>query len=60
MGENDKTFPIKLAKQMLNQFSCDTEFVTIKNASLLPHEEKPEEVTKEILRFIKRDTPSNI
>ena len=59
-GENDKTFPIKLAKQMLNQFSCDTEFVAIKDASLLPHEEKPEEVIKEILRFIKRDTPSNI
>jgi len=26
----------------------------------LPHEEKPDEVIKEILKFIKRNTPPNI
>jgi len=56
-GEDDKTFPIKLGMQMLNQFSCETEFVTIKNASLLPHEEKPDEVIKEILKFTKNKSP---
>ena len=54
-GENDKTFPIKLGKQMLNQFSVETEFITIENTSLLPHEEKPNEVVNAILNFVKRE-----
>lgn len=54
-GENDKTFPIKLAKQMINQFSSETKFVTIKNASLLPHEEKPNEVVNAILNFVRKE-----
>lgn len=54
-GENDRTFPIKLGRQMIHQFSSETKFVTIKNASLLPHEEKPDEVVKEILNFIKKE-----
>ncbi len=54
-GEDDKTFPIKLGKQMLNQFSLETEFVTIENASLLPHEEKPNEVVNAILNFVKKE-----
>jgi len=52
-GENDKTFPIKLAKQMVGQFKSEIEFITIKNSSLLPHEEKPDEVAKAILQFMK-------
>jgi len=54
-GEKDKTFPMKLGKQMVSQFSSETDFVIIKNASLLPHEEKPNEVIREILNFIKRE-----
>jgi len=54
-GEKDKTFPMKLGKQMVSQFSSETDFVIIKNASLLPHEEKPNEVIREILKFIKRE-----
>ncbi|MEM8527507.1 MAG: alpha/beta hydrolase [Bacteroidota bacterium] len=54
-GESDKTFPIKLGKQMLEQFSTETQFITIKNASLLPHEEKPYEVISAILNFVKKD-----
>ncbi|MEM9856349.1 MAG: alpha/beta hydrolase [Bacteroidota bacterium] len=57
-GENDKTFPIKLGKQMINQFSVETEFVTIKNASLLPHEERPNEVISAILNFVKKESDS--
>jgi len=54
-GENDKTFPIKLGRQMLNQFGCHTEFVEIKNASLLPHEEKPNKVVNAILNFVEKE-----
>src|SRR5690606_22089105 len=39
-GEDDKTFPIRFASEMKNQFT-NAQFYTIKNASLLPHEEKP-------------------
>jgi len=52
-GEKDKTFPINLGKQMIEQFKSETEFVSIENASLLPHEEKPNEVVSAILNFIK-------
>ncbi|MGB1206049.1 MAG: alpha/beta fold hydrolase [Chitinophagales bacterium] len=51
-GEDDKTFPIGLGKEMAKQFTCHVDFVTIKKASLLPHEEKPEVVVREILRFL--------
>lgn len=54
-GERDKTFPIKLGKQMVNQFNGEIEFVTIKNTSLLPHEEKPDEVVEAILKFVKKE-----
>ncbi|MEO1218820.1 MAG: alpha/beta hydrolase [Bacteroidota bacterium] len=57
-GENDRTFPIELGRQMINQFECETEFITIKDASLLPHEEKPNKVADEILNFLERgNTP---
>lgn len=52
-GEADKTFPIALGKKMVPQFSSHVEFVPIKKASLLPHEEQPEEVVDEILKFLK-------
>jgi len=51
-GENDKTFPIEIGKEMIKQFTCKVEFKTIPEASLLPHEEKPDQVAKEILNFI--------
>jgi len=51
-GENDKTFPIELGRKMLEQFDSRREFVSIEAASLLPHEEKPDEVAENILRFI--------
>jgi len=53
-GEDDKTFPVDLAKKMCTQFKCYNEFISIKNASLLPHEEKPDEVINHMLRFMKR------
>jgi len=51
-GEDDKTFPIKLGEKMVKQFAGKCEFVCIENASLLPHEEKPDEVLRAILAFV--------
>ena len=51
-GSNDKTFPLKRGKEMLSQFKCKCDLVIIDNASLLPHEEKPKEVSEQILRFL--------
>lgn len=51
-GEDDKTFPIKYAKSMMEQFNNNCEFKAIRNASLLPHEEKSEEVSKDIIEFL--------
>ncbi len=53
-GENDKTFPINLGKEMMHQFTSNCEFKTIKEASLLPHEEKPKQVVNEILQFVEK------
>lgn len=52
-GEDDKTFPIELGKKMTKQFNSKVKFKTVKNASLLPHEEKPEIVSNEIIEFIR-------
>lgn len=53
-GEDDKTFPMSLALEMKNQFASNCYFHTIPNASLLPHEEKPEEVCNIIVDFLIR------
>ena len=51
-GENDKTFPVALAENMSKQFSGNCTFIRIPAASLLPHEEKPEEILKNIIPFL--------
>ena len=53
-GEDDKTFPVKYAEEMTRQFNSNCELKKIKGASLLPHEEKSEEVGKLILEFLGR------
>lgn len=55
-GDQDKTFPIELGRQMLDQFKCEVKFVTIKDSSLLPHEEKPNEVCQAILDFTNKES----
>ncbi|PQJ80469.1 alpha/beta fold hydrolase [Polaribacter porphyrae] len=52
-GEDDKTFPIKKAREMVNQFNKNCKIIPIKNASLLPHEEKSEKVLSYIIPFLK-------
>lgn len=51
-GEDDRTFPMELGREMMNQFTCKRKFVPIEKASLLPHEERPKEVVEAILDFI--------
>jgi len=53
-GECDRTFPVELAQLMQKQFTCHTEFIRIKNASLMPHEEQPEQVSKHLLDFFEK------
>lgn len=51
-GENDKTFPLRIAIEMKKQFNANCRLLPIKNASLLPHEEKPKEVCALMIDFI--------
>ncbi len=52
-GEDDKTFPIELARRMIKQFDGRATLTPI-SASLLPHEEKPLEVLEHIASFLSR------
>lgn len=58
-GEDDKTFPINYAEKMVTQFSKRCEMKRVKKASLLPHEEKSDEVGDLILEFLEGNTPHN-
>ena len=49
-GADDQTFPVSLARSMLTQLP-HASLVEIPGAKLLPHEEKPDEVAREILSF---------
>lgn len=51
-GEDDKTFPVDLAEKMMDQFSAPCKMKRIRGASLLPHEEKSDEVGDLILEFL--------
>ncbi|MEM6262203.1 MAG: alpha/beta hydrolase [Bacteroidota bacterium] len=57
-GTQDRTFPIRLGREMVPQFACEVEFKAIQNASLLPHEEQAEEVIQTILDFVERGGPT--
>ena len=50
-GEDDPTFPLPRAEQMLPQFN-DVKLVTIPNAKVAPHEERPAEVIRAVLDFL--------
>jgi len=52
-GEEDKTFPVNRAKKMVTQFNGNCMFETIERTCIMPHEEKPNEVLKIILKFLK-------
>lgn len=50
-GEDDPTFPIALARKMTMQFP-DCGLVAIPKTKLLPHEEKPRQVSAAVLDFL--------
>lgn len=52
-GEEDKTFPIQLAKKMTSQFSVKCELKAIPKTALMPHEEQPVEVLDRVLLFLR-------
>ena len=52
-GEDDQTFPVELAEEMCGQFTTQTTFIRLTNASLLPHEEQPDMVLKHLVPFLK-------
>ncbi len=51
-GADDRTFPLNLAIGMESQFETDYRFEIISDASLLPHEEKPNEVCELMTGFL--------
>ena len=53
-GESDKTFPVKLAHEMVSQFGGAAKLIPIA-ASLLPHEEAPRETLEHITKFVDHD-----
>ena len=50
-GSDDLTFPLAPAKHMYQQFPNTREFITVENARLYVHEDRPDEVTQ-ILRQV--------
>lgn len=59
-GEDDQTFPVKMAEEMCAQLNSQTTFVRIRNAALLPHEEKPDIVLRHLVPFLKSESQSGI
>jgi haloalkane dehalogenase len=51
-GEDDPTFPIRLAREMAQQFADGRGLVAIAGTRLLPHEERPAEVAQAVLDFL--------
>jgi pimeloyl-ACP methyl ester carboxylesterase len=51
-GEDDPFFPIGLAREMAAQFKRCEGVVAIPKAKLFPHEEHPEVIAREVLRFL--------
>lgn len=51
-GEDDKTFPVQLGAQMVEQFRSNCRFEHIVSASLMPQEEKPECILKHLVPFL--------
>ena len=53
-GANDPVFPVGFARKMAEQFKNLGGFVEVPGARVLPHEEKPDEVAKATLDFLRR------
>ena len=51
-GSDDLTFPLAQAKRMYQQFPNAREFITIENARLYIHEDRPDEVTQRLRKVL--------
>jgi pimeloyl-ACP methyl ester carboxylesterase len=51
-GEDDHTFPVALGERMAAQLGGPTRFERIAQASLMPHEERPEVVLRHLAPFL--------
>lgn len=58
-GADDPTFPVAPARAMSGQFVPPARFVEIENARLLVHEEHPDRVAAEALRFFAQCAPDS-
>ena len=52
-GKNDVTFPVALARKMLGGMPTCDRLIEIDKACFLVHEEKPEEVARHVLAFLR-------
>ena len=52
-GEDDPTFPVPLAREMTRQIPDCRGFVTVPGTKLLLHEERPDEVCRAIVPFLR-------
>ncbi len=55
-GEDDRTFPLPLARAMAHQFPAGEGIAVIPHARLLPHEERPDDVCAHVVPFLARTT----
>jgi len=51
-GQDDKTFPCALGKEMADTMPSCREFIEIENACFLPQEEQPDQVAEHAIRFL--------
>jgi len=51
-GEDDKTFPVRFIEPVISRFICRCKLIKIQGASLMPHEERPDQVVAAIAEFI--------
>ena len=51
-GADDRTFPVERARAMAAQFAQSAGIHEVPGAALLVHEEKPDEVAREVIAFL--------
>jgi pimeloyl-ACP methyl ester carboxylesterase len=56
-GSADPTFPESLAREMASQFPNVAGFISIPNAKLFMHEERPDAVANQVIDFLRIEQP---
>ena len=55
-GENDNTFPVELGNKMARKMPSCNDFVRVKDASFLPHEEQASFVAQKTINFLRQSS----